>query len=105
MTLVKTEQVEGVEYAEEGGFGAEKLAHTKAVGRQIVFEFLDTLLDAGPPVVVAPDDLGGFAAIGDEDAECVAGHLDEPTADRRFVLTLALAQHHEASRHGPSVQF
>jgi hypothetical protein len=60
--LVEAEQVEGEEHCEEGGLGAEELTHAKAPGRQIVFEFLDALFDTGPPVVIAPDDLGRLAA-------------------------------------------
>jgi hypothetical protein len=48
LALVETEQVEGEEYYEEGGFGAEKLAYAKAGGRQIIFEFFNALLGCSP---------------------------------------------------------
>jgi len=104
LALVEAEQVEGEEHCEEGGLSAKELTHAKASGRQVVFEFLDALFDKGPPVVIAPDDLGRFAAIGHEDALGVARHIEQHAADRRFALVHSFAQHHEAPLGGPAMQ-
>jgi len=103
LALVEAEQVESEGHREEGGLGADELTHAKASGRQIVFEFLDALFDPGPPVVIAPDDLGRFAAIGHEDALGAARHLEQHAADRRFALAHSFAQHHEAPLGGPAM--
>jgi len=50
--MIEADKGEGEEHGEEGRFGAKEFAHAEAAGRQIVFEFIDALLDTGAPVVI-----------------------------------------------------
>ena len=76
LVLVKAQQVEGEQDGQEGRLSGEEGAQTEALGRQVVLEFLDALLHAGPPVVVAPQLRRPLAPVGHPDPEGVAGHVN-----------------------------
>ena len=89
--LVETEQVEGEEHRQEGGFARKEALHAEAVGVEFRFEFFDPLLDQCPLVVVAPEQERVLVPVGDEDAERVAGHLQELAPHRRLAFANPLA--------------
>lgn len=93
-TLKLTEQVEQQQDSLESGFSGEERLQAETVGSQIVLELSDAVLHVGPPVVVAPDFLGGIVAVGNEEAKGIAGYRatkDNPLNDSdRFIAALAL---------------
>ena len=67
-------------------------------------QFLDALLDGGPPVVGAPEGERVLGAAGHPHAEGVAGHLEQAAAHGLLVLAHAFAHDDEAPGFAPPVQ-
>ena len=80
--LIEAQQIIGEAHAQERALGGVEVLHTEAVCLQVVLEFLDVLLATGTLVVVAPKFRSVALAVGDEDPQGVAIHVDEPTPDR-----------------------
>jgi len=102
--LVKTEEIVGEAHAQERTLGGVEVLHAEAVCLEIVFEFFNVLLTTGALVVVAPEFGSVALAIGDEDSEGVAVHIDEPTSDSAFVFADALADGEKFARGRPALE-
>ncbi len=88
----------------ECGFSSEELLQAKAVGAQVVLQLFDAVLHIGPEVVFPPDSQRRGGATGNKDAKCVAGYVDELSADAAALLTHTLAHHDETPCCLPVVQ-
>ena len=97
LSLVKRQQVVGKEHGQEGGLGGEKGLGAKAVGVEVVFDFLDALLHGGSRVVIAPDLHSVLGPVGDPNTERVTGHIDEFAPHGRLFLAHAFAHDHKAA--------
>src|ERR1700687_900707 len=96
--LKLSEQIEQQQNAAEGGFGGEELLQAKIIGGQIVFQFGDAIFHVRPAVVVAPDFFRWQSQVGDEDAEGIAGNLEQFSSQRGSLGAQLFADDHEAAR-------
>src|SRR5216683_157544 len=103
-TLKFSEQIEQQQDAAEGGFGGKELPHTKIIGGQIVFQLGDAIFHVRPVVVVAPDLFWRQSEVGDENAEGVAGNIEQFSSQRVALGAQLLTDHHEAARTVPAQQ-
>src|SRR5580693_2136267 len=103
-TLKFSQQIEQQQNAAEGGFGGEELLQAKIIGPQIVFQFGDAIFHVRPVVVVAPDFFRRQSEIGDEDAEGVAGNIQQFSSQRGSLGAQLFADDHEAARAEPAPQ-
>src|SRR6202158_6579595 len=76
------EQIEQQQNAAEGGFGGEELPQAKIIGGQIVFQFGDAIFHVRSAVIVAPDFFRRQSEVGDEDAEGIAGNIEQFSSQR-----------------------
>src|SRR5487761_1073534 len=99
-----SEQIEQQQDAAEGGFGGKELSQAKIIGGQIVFQFGDAIFHVRPEVVVAPDFFRWQSAVGDEDAEGIAGDIEQFSSQRGSLGAQLFADDHEAARAVPAQQ-
>src|ERR1022692_1321118 len=71
------QEIEEQQHRPKSGFCREELFHAEAVGCQIMLQLSNAVFHVGPPIVVAPDLRWPIGATGDEDAECITGHIDQ----------------------------
>jgi len=98
------QQVEQEQHSSEGRLGGMKLFETEMVRSQVVSEFSDAILHVGTPVVVLPDLVRSVIPVGHEDAERVAGHVDQLAAHAGPALPHAFANDYEPPLGGPAVE-
>src|SRR3989442_1379673 len=99
-----SEQVEQQQDAPEGRFGGKEFLQAKSIGGQIVFQFGNAVFHVGPAVVVAPDFFRGNREVADEDAEGVAGNVEQFSSQRGALGAQLFPNHHEAAGAGPARQ-
>ena len=76
--LQDAQQIEDEQDRQKRCLRREELAQAEVVGREILLQFGETRFDCGALVVVTPQPLGCFTAVGDEDAKLVAGDGKQP---------------------------
>jgi len=74
------------------------LPQTEVVGCQIVFQFLDAFLHIGPLVVFSPEFRRRACAGGNQQAEGVAGDLQQAASRGTLLLSQPLSYYHKSRR-------
>src|ERR1700758_4496837 len=103
-TFKLREQVEEQQDGAKRRFGGDELFQAEAIGSQVVLQFRDAIFHVGTPVVVAPDIFGSMGQASNEDAEGVAGYVDQFAAWTIAAFAHPLADDHEAPLGAPGMQ-
>jgi hypothetical protein len=75
------------------------------VSSQLVLEFVNTALDGGSAVIIAPYFQSRIVAIGNKNPKHVTGQINELTTHRRLVGLELFAHHHKAPLGFPVPKF
>jgi hypothetical protein len=98
------QQFEEQQNASECRFSGQELLQTETIGCQIILYFFNAVFNVGPLVAFPPELQLRGSATGDEDAECIAGHVDQLSTDALRFSRTVFANDNKTSGCFPVVQ-